>query len=175
MSTVHKNLIKMYDCFESSPMYQKPPLLRMICHPSLVIAGSIGWFVWYLLIQLITWVFQSYMTGKEHEFYVMVFMCVVAYRQYLVGMVNLMTDKDIRLKIAESSTSAFGYAHLVMYYIIHRFGTSPRIWMPFVSLAGMCVFSYFNQEYIDLSFKVSCVISYILMVMSVCRIEVQVK
>lgn len=169
-----RSVNKMYKEYEGHESFGKPPLMRIICHPSLLIDAVFHFVMSFIFVLCVVFCIELFVGKVDYETPVTIGLFIMAYRQYLLGVVNVYSEKDIRLDIAESSSSAWAYANMVIYYLFQRYGTSYKLWMPLIGMICACVSAYRLPEYQEVLHTTSVVVTYMVAVLSAYKIEVRV-
>lgn len=178
MAKVNKDLYrsvnKMYKEYEDHESFGKPPLMRIICHPSLLVAACLNFVLCFIFVIVVIFGIELFVGKVDYNTPVTIGLFIMAYRQYLLGVVNVYSEKDIRLDIAASSSSAWAYANMVIYYLFQRYGTSYKLWIPLIGMICACVSAYRLPEYQEVLHMASVAVTYIVAVLSAYKIEVRV-
>lgn len=135
---VHGIISKQYKKDEKHPMTGKPLYIRLSCYPFR-----------YLCIFFNTafYIVAAYGLSKLTSFNLCVaYLMFFALFDYYTCVVNVYTEKDVRLGIAGSTESLWEYYNMSIYYLFMRYWKSITVWFPLLLAIVLSVATYMTRE-----------------------------
>lgn len=164
---VHGIISKQYVKDEKNPMMGKPLYIRLSCYPFRYLC---------ILFNVAFYIAAAFGLSKLTSFnFFTTYLMLFTLFDYYTCVVNVYTEKDVRLGIAGSTESLWEYYNMSIYYVFMRYWKSITVWFPLLTALALGVATYMTRgtPYQVTLFYVA--IAYMVLVVSINNFKYEVR